>query len=81
MKIIQGRTFYIVNVRTSIDGDIYVLSFNIIDFKVVNRFGLELATLGGSTEFFIKILPEGRLDMLPEDVTMYFQSQSISSFN
>jgi len=75
VKIIQGRTFYIVNVRTSIDGDIYVLSFNIIDFKVVNRFGLELATieLGGSTEFFVKILPEGRIDMLPEDVTIYFR--------
>jgi|UniRef100_A0A6C0IPY8 hypothetical protein len=75
IKIIAGRTFYIVNVRTSIDGDIYVLSFNIIDFKVVNQFGLELATieLGGSTEFFIKIIPDGRLDMLPTDVNIYFQ--------
>lgn len=75
VKIIAGRTFYIVNVRTSIDGDIYVLSFNIVDFKVVNRFGLELATieLGGSTEFFVKIIPDGRLDMLPADVTIYFQ--------
>ncbi|RZD41212.1 MAG: hypothetical protein CXT73_05330 [Methanobacteriota archaeon] len=34
IKIIAGRTFYIVNVRTSIDGDIYILSFNIVNFQV-----------------------------------------------
>jgi hypothetical protein len=75
IKIIAGRTFYIVNVRTAIDGDIYLVNFNIVDFQVVNQFGQELATieLGGQTEFFVKIIPEGRIDMVADDVTIYFQ--------
>ena len=76
IKQIQGRTFYIVNVRTGIDGPLYVIYLKIITFEVVNSFGLNLATieLGGATQFFIKVIPENALaDIAATDATIYFE--------
>ena len=75
IKQIQGRTFYIVNVRTGIDGPLYVIYLKIITFEVVNSFGLNLATieLGGATQFFIKVIPENALaDIAAVDATIFF---------
>ena len=82
IKIIEGRTFYVVNVRTGIDGEIYMLNFNIFDFKVVNEFDNTVATLelGGSTTFYIKTLPEGVdvINLIDPNVNIYFTFQNIN---
>jgi hypothetical protein len=82
LKIIEGRTFYVVNVRTGIDGDIYMLHFNIFDFKVVNDFNQTIATLelGGSTTFYIRTLPENVdvLNLIDPNITIYFTFANIN---
>lgn len=76
IKVIQGRTFYIVNVRTGLDPDVYILYFNIFDFKIENAFGLTTATieLGGKTTFFIKTVPEeiDVLNTIDPNITILF---------
>ena len=82
IKIIAGRTFYIVNVRTGLDPDVYILYFNIFDFKVVNDFDMTLATLelGGSTTFYIKTLPENVdvINLIDPNITIYFTFANVN---
>ena len=76
IKVIEGRTFYIVNVRTGLDPDVYMLYFNIFDFKVENAYGLTTATieLGGKTTFLIKTMPEeiDVLNTIDPNISIYF---------
>jgi len=76
IKIIAGRTFYIVNVRTGLDPDVYILFFNIFDFKLENSFGITTATieLGGKTTFYIKTVPEeiDVLNTIDPNITIIF---------
>lgn len=82
IKIIQGRTFYIVNVRTGLDPDIYILYFNIFDFKVVNSYDKTVATLelGGETTFYIKTIPEeiDVINQIDPDVRIYFKFLNVN---
>lgn len=79
IKTIVGRTYYIVNVKTGIDGYLYKLNLKIINFDIVNQFGNPLATieLGGSTKFYINIKPSSAIDDL-DGATLYFQIDNLN---
>jgi len=79
IKTIAGRTYYIVNVKTGIDGYLYKLNLKIINFNIVNQFGNPLATieLGGTTDFFINIQPASGINDL-EGSTLYFSIDNLN---
>tara|TARA_A100001011_G_scaffold220592_1_gene228561 strand:+ start:6686 stop:9379 length:2694 start_codon:yes stop_codon:yes gene_type:complete len=73
IKTIGERSFYIVNVRTGIDGPLYTIDLKILTFSILNEFGISTATitLGGSTTFYINIVPEGNMEQTGNSV-LYF---------
>ena len=79
IKTIAGRTYYIVNVKTGIDGYLYKLNLKIINFDIVNQFGNPLATieLGGTTTFYINIKPPSAIHDL-NGSTLYFQIDNLN---
>ncbi len=79
IKTIAGRTYYIVNVKTGIDGYLYKLNLKILSFDIVNQFGNPLATieLGGTTTFYINIKPASAINDL-EGATLYFQIDNLN---
>jgi hypothetical protein len=79
IKTIVGRTYYIVNVKTGIDGYLYKLNLKIINFDIVNQFGNPLATieLGGTTKFYINIKPPSAINDL-NGATLYFQIDNLN---
>lgn len=79
IKTIVGRTYYIVNVKTGIDGYLYKLNLKIISFNIVNQFGNPLATieLGGTTNFYINIQPASAINDL-DGATLYFSIDNLN---
>ena len=79
IKTIAGRTYFIVNVKTGIDGFLYKLNLKIINFDIVNQFGNPLATieLGGTTKFYINIKPPSAIYDL-DGSTLYFQIDNLN---
>jgi len=79
IKTIAGRTYFIVNVKTGIDGYLYKLNLKIISFNIVNQFGNPLATieLGGTTKFYVNIQPPSAINDL-DDATLYFQIDNLN---
>lgn len=73
IKTIGERSFYIVNVRTGIDGPLYRIDLKILSFSVLNEFDIPTATitLGGSTTFYINVVPDGNMNETGNSI-LYF---------
>lgn len=73
IKTIEDKSYYVVNVRTGIDGPLYSIDIKILTFEVVNSYGKPIATieLGGITTFYINVIPDGTINEIG-DALLYF---------